>query len=329
MAVMKVIEIVSKNKFDQFVENHSLGNIHQTWDWGEFQIKSGWRDKMWTLALEDKEIHASALLIRQRLPMGKCWLYCPRGPLVDYSNEIAVGLIFDKIAEIAKAENAVFVRFDPPLPEAPRFPKSHTAHAQYQPQNTLIIDLQPSTESILKQMKSKGRYNIKVAQKHNVKITQSKDLKKFHKLLSETTARDNFSGHPIEYYQNMLSTLGSKRAKLYLAEYKNQPVAGVISTYFKDTVTYYFGASSSQNRNTMAPYLLHWQVMQDAKKDGYKNYDLFGIAPENQPKHHWAGVSQFKLKFGGKRINYMPAQEIIYQPFWYQLIKIAKFLRRS
>lgn len=136
-------------------------------------------------------------------------------------------------------------------------------------------------------------------------------------------------------------------AKLYLAEHGGKVLAGMIATYFRDTATYYFGASSNENRHTMAPYLLHWQAIQDARAAGYHYYDFFGIAPENQRDpisktggiskvpgisnanhpHPWQKVTEFKLKFGGERVNYYPAQEIVYQPFWYTLIRFAKWAR--
>ncbi|MFA5829811.1 MAG: peptidoglycan bridge formation glycyltransferase FemA/FemB family protein [Candidatus Gracilibacteria bacterium] len=361
---MKIIQITEnqQEKYNQFVQNHPLGSIHQTWEWGMFQCKTPGRDRFYALVQEDEhgQWEGAALIIRQQLPKGLSWLYCPRGPLVDYSNLPKFLPLFQKIAEIAKKENAVFLRFDPGLTESPDFSKtppaenlnfqktvskilnSKSAHAHYQPESTLILDLSQSPEELLKQMKPKGRYNIKIAQKHGITICVSdtaQDLKNFYQLLHQTTTRDQFSGHALEFYQNMLTILGPQKAKLYLAEYQTQPVgsstspgphiiAGLIATYFKDTAIYYFGASSNEYRNTMAPYLLQWQAILDAQKLGYKYYDFLGIAPEDQPNHPWAGVSDFKLKFGGTRLNYVPPQEIVYKPLWFNAIKLAKKLRR-
>lgn len=323
-----VLEAEDREKCNSFVQKHPLGTIHQLYEWGEFQAKTPGRSKFWAVIFEEKnQIQASALIIRQDLPLGKSWLYCPRGPLVDYSNAAHVEPVFQKITDIAKEENAVFLRFDPPLTQG-AFPglKSRKAHAHYQPESTLIVDLSAEEDEILKQMKPKGRYNIKVAQKHDVSIKESDNVEAFYKIFKETTRRDQFSGHSKEYYQDMMKAL-HPQAKLFLAYYNNRPLAGAIVTYFGDTATYYFGASSSENRNTMAPYLLHWHIMQDARKQGYKKYDLFGVAPEGVKNHPWSGVTDFKLKLGGQRVNYVDAQEIVYQPFWYLLMKVAKKLR--
>ncbi len=326
--------------YSRFVFQHDLGSIHQTWEWGLFQ---GCRDNPrivpTTFAVENEngQILASALVIRQKLPFGKCWLYCPRGPLLDYQNKEICSLLFDRIAALAHEQNAVFFRFDPALDAntpltvfAPL--KAGRAHAHYQPENTLILDLTLPENELLRQMKPKGRYNIKIAQKHGVTVHISDDPHRdaaiFHKLLQQTTDRDQFSGHPLDYYLNMFLFL-HPQPKLYLAAYKNQVVAAIIVTYFKDMATYYFGASGNEHRNIMAPYLLQWQALLDAKKAGYHFYDFLGIAPLDQPNHPWAGVTDFKLKFGGRRVNYVSAQEIVYQPFWYALIRLVKWFRKG
>lgn len=336
---MKVIEISEKQEkaYEDFVRNHPLGSIHQTSAWGEFQSQLPGRNKHWRLAVEDEngKIIATALIIRQALPLKKCWLYCPRGPLADYQHPEALKLLLQKIRDMAKHERAVFFRMDPPLLAEEKIDWKHLgaqkAHAHYQPENTLILDLDRDEEELLKQMKPKGRYNIKVAQKNGVIVRKSsnspEDIDAFYRLLQQTTSRDEFSGHQKKFYSDMLKTLGEK-ALLYLAEYQEKIIAGIIVTHHNDTAIYYFGASGNEYRNVMAPYLLQWQAIKDAQKSRMKYYDFLGIAPENCPRHPWAGVTDFKLKFGGRRVDYQPAQEIPYQPFWYLAIKLLKKLRR-
>lgn len=328
-----------------------LNSIHQTKAWGQFQTATPGRSKFWELS---KPGIYSALVIKQTFPFGLCWLYSPRGPILDYTNSDHLSLFFKDLKALAKEQNAVLFRFDPSIDQVDadylkvvsnlKKLNSKKAHAHYQPESTLVVNLDQSEEQILAQMKPKGRYNIKVAERHGVIVRSSNqahgqsfenDLKKYSDLLNETTKRDKFSGHSIEYYKNMIKTLGAGHAKLWLAEYQNQVVAAAIITYFKDTSTYYFGVSSNQYRNTMAPYLLHWQIMKDAKAAGYKIYDFFGIATpsksnplEHDKDHPWASVTDFKLKFGGQRINYLPAQEIIFKPVWYQIIKTTKLLKK-
>ena len=70
-------------------------------------------------------------------------------------------------------------------------------------------------------MKPKGRYNIKVAKKHDVQIQNVKytDIytppqksygQIFFELLEQTTSRNDFSQNNQRYYQELCTTLGKK-----------------------------------------------------------------------------------------------------------------------
>ena len=235
---MQIIEMHNENiaQYTEFVLSHPLGTIHQLLQWGEFQKESG-KGIYWLIALIDENgsIKASALILRQGLPFGKCWLYCPRGPLADYDNINHLHLLFEKISAIAREQNAIFLRFDPPFIANSKMAQVNTGneekmakkwqnllkakhdHAHYQPEHTLILDLSKPLDQLLKEMKPKGRYNIKIAQKHNVSIRVSdnnkKDIEAFYNLFEQTTSRDRFFGHPQKYYENLLHMFAQKSEK--------------------------------------------------------------------------------------------------------------------
>ncbi len=344
-------------EWNNFVENNPLGSIHQISLWGQFQSNSIYRDKFWIIAVfENGKIIGGSLVIRQKLPFGKCWFYLPRGPLVDLKTEKSQSILnklFIKLKLLAKQEKTVWIRIDPEISMKKKFPGIiakeeikinwkklgfKNAHAHYQPENTVMLDLTMNEQEILAQMKPKGRYNIKVAERNNVIIHNMNNLKQdsenFYKILKETTVRDKFNGHELKYYQDMLKILGPEHIQLYLAEYvkmgeQPQIIAGIIVTFFKDLAIYYFGASSNQYRNVMAPYLLQWTAIKEARERGLKRYDFLGVAPENSDANHpWAGVTGFKLKFGGKRVDFYPAQEMVVAPIWMWLIGMVKMLFR-
>lgn len=333
MKVLTFSEITAE-EFDTFVEKHPYGNIHQTSKWAEFQRGVKGRGEAILCGVkEGREIRAAGVLVLQKLPMGLYWGFCPRGPLLSYnkpSKALAEARAFwGGMRLFAKQKRLVFVRAEWPAhgSETGYFMQwGLRAHAHYFPEHSLIVDLSVSEEKILKQMKQKGRYNIKIAEREGVKVQESKDVDAFYELFTETTGRDGFSGHPKEYYRDMLKSLG-ENAKLFLAKYKGKAVAAAIITYYQGVATYYFGASSAEYRNVMAPYLLHWEIMRDAKKRGCKDYDFFGVAPEGDNEHPWAGVTKFKEKFGGERVDYWPAREKPISWFWYLVMRIRKLLR--
>lgn len=326
---MKVIEITDKTTHDSFVQSHKYGFLHQTWAWGEFQQAALGRS-FFVLHAGNEATLASALIVRMPLPRGMCYLYAPRGPVFDPDNRDAVraaDAIMAEVARRARASKAVYFRIDPPFHDSQfvrEFLKRHQlryAHAQHQPELTLKIDLTKSEDDILLQMKQKGRYNIRLAEKHGVNVTESADVQAFCSLLRQTTTRDKFSGHESSYYEAMLRM---PFAKLFLASFTGIPAAGAIVTYFGNTATYYYGASSNEHRSVMAPYLLHWRIIQDAKARGLHWYDFFGIAPDTQPHHPWRSVTEFKRKFGGVEERFIGAYECTYQPFMYWIMRTYK-----
>ena len=195
---------------------------------------------------------------------------------------------------------------------------------EIQPSETVILDLRKSEEELLKEMKQKTRYNIGVAEKHGIKIEEKGDFEPFWKLLEETASRDKFHLHPKKYYEEMLKNLNLETKfpsgnKLFLAEKGEKILAVAIVNFFNKRATYLHGASSAEYKNLMAPHLLHWEIARYAKKNGFEEYDLWGISEKKYP-----GVTRFKRGFGGKEINYPGAYDFIFDKKWHLIYSAAR-----
>ncbi len=305
----------------------------QSKSWEKFQNSVGNQ----TFRIDD------ILLIKKNLPMRKSYFYAPR---VNCGLQIAdCRLFFDKIKELEKKENAIFLKFEP-IEELKieNFKLKIARSADVQPSKTIILDLEKSEEELLKNMRQKTRYNIRLAEKKGVEIRESNEVNDFWSLMEETMKRDGFLAYKKEYYSKMLKvddkiatpsdsfqTRNDMSVKLYVAEYEGKVLAAGIFVFYGDTVTYLHGASTHEHKNVMAPYLLHWEMIKLAKSRGCKYYDFYGISEKK-----WHGVTRFKRGFarldsarqGGEEINYPGAYDIIYSRFWYVLYKIFKKIRR-
>ena len=103
-------------------------------------------------------------------------------------------------------------------------------------------------------------------------------------------------------------------SKIFVAKVNKQVLSAVVIVYFGNRATYFYGASSNEMREYMAPNMLHWHVIKDAKKQGYKEYDFWGIArDEKDENHEWHGLTQFKKKFGGQQLNLIGAYDYVIQ----------------
>jgi len=229
--------------------------------WDSFKYRSLWQHPCWDSFQQSigrktwlfENAGARAVVIKRPLPFGLCWLEVPRGPL--FQDQESLQKILEDIRRTAEKENAVFIRMSSykDLPLA--LPLTSFDH---HPQTSLVIDLSQSEEEILAQMKPKGRYNIKVAEKHHVKVEVSSDVDTFYHLLKKTGGRDGFGIHEKEYYQNMLGALG-QHAQLLMARYEDRVVAGGIFVYLDEWGIYYYGASDHHYRKFMASANTDWQ----------------------------------------------------------------------
>ncbi|MBU2474424.1 peptidoglycan bridge formation glycyltransferase FemA/FemB family protein [Patescibacteria group bacterium] len=318
----------------------------QSWEWGEFQKSIG--NKIFRLWIEDDgELMSAITLIKKKLLCGKSYLYWPQFnyqlPITNYQLNSKfkdqkfeiIDLLFNEIQKIAKNENAIFLRFEPQFGFQSKIENRLPAETfvqegkssivktfDVQPSKTLILNLDKSEEDMLKAMRQKTRYNIRLSEKKGVKIREANvnEFDKFWELIKKTSKRDGFRLHDKMYYQKMLEPA---MVKLFLAEYKNNTVAANIMVFFGDTVTYLHGASSTEHRNIMAPYILQWHCIKLAKKLGYRYYDFYGIDDKK-----WPGVTRFKNGFNGDKIEHPGTFDLIFNKKLYLVYEIMRKLKR-
>lgn len=260
------------------------------------------------------------LVIRYDLPGGFNYLYCPRPRLVTGSWLLAV-------KEIARAEQSLFLKIEPaeeiPAGEFKNF--NFRVSKSLQSSKTLLLDLAKEEKEMLSGMHEKTRYNIRLAEKKGVQIKRGDAFNTFWNMLQETARRDGFHTHPKDYYEKLLAVkTESFSNELFFAKQEGDFLAAAMVNLYRPskTATYLHGASSSQRREVMAPYLLHWRIIQELKRQNFRDYDLGGI---DQVK--WPGVTRFKRGFGGEIVEFPPAVDLIFRSHLYRLYKFINFLR--
>jgi len=77
----------------------------------------------------------------------------------------------------------------------------------------------------------------------------------------------------------------------------------------------------------MAPYLLHWQAIKDAKAKGFKNYDFGGVSDDNEK---WKGITKFKLGFSEstRPIKFPGSYDIVINKKNYILYRILEKIKK-
>ncbi len=312
---------MDRQKWNDFVLKHGprSGRFLQSWEWGEFQKAVGEHVEYRQLE-EGGEVTAQTLWLRRHLPVfGEYW-YAPRGPIAQSMSGETLQKLTDK--------GPFFLRVDPEKLDDLSAKKS----INLQPAVTNILDLSKSEEELLAGMHHKTRYNIRLATRKGVHVTLAETkLDDVWSLFEQTGSRGGFRLHPRGYYEKQLETLSGGECCAFLASayYENHPIATTVMIDFGDTRTYVHGASEREHRKLMAPALLHWELIRDAKHKGLKWYDWWGVAPEGAKNHPWEGISRFKRGYGGEDVQYPGTHDVVQKSLTYSLYKIARQVRRS
>lgn len=259
-------------------------------------------------------------------------------------------------------DNTICVRFDPPVDfssceerdafaEAlPHRSKSKSeampplihAPVAVQPPDTVLLPLAPEETELLSAMKSKWRYNIRLAEKKGVTVQAwhaadngfEEAFDHFYELFQTTSERDGVSFHAKSYYRNLLergtpdpSIPDKPLITLYLARHEQDYLAGIITLFCRREAVYLYGASGNVKRNFMPAYLLQWTAIKDAKQFGSPVYDFYGMPPTDDPNHPMHGLYLFKTGFGGQIVHRPGSFDVPLRISDYRLYIAAERLR--
>jgi peptidoglycan pentaglycine glycine transferase (the first glycine) len=329
------IIVDQKENYDYLLsENFISGSFLQSSIWKDFLKQQG--KKYWQVVVkEENNILALALFYETTLPMGLSYLTTPKGPIFfgkigeEKKQEISK-LLLSKVRDICiatKKREEIFCRLEPSADiNIPKLKKSKDIH----PRDTWILDLEKNEADILAQMHPKTRYNISLAKKNGVQIKfsqEKEDIGHFLALIKLTAGHNQISVHSDNYYTLLWKTLINNRAgTLALAEHDGVFIAANLLVNFGQNCTYLHGGSDHNYRKLMAPSLLQWESVRQAKASGRLVYDFWGIAPKDNSQIHWDGITRFKKGFGGRRIVSPGAYDFIYHPTWYQIYHRGRLL---
>ena len=310
--------------------------------WGHFKRDHGWQPHSFQATATGATPHTFGILVlTRRLFRLFSIAYVPFGPALDPVSERG-----DFLSSLARAvrphlpPSTLFLRFDLPWARAGEAPVSRDrprlrkSAADMQPASTVVVDIRPPLEQVIGAMKSKTRYNVRLASKKGVQVEEggTGDFDAWYSLYQETARRDRIAIHSRGYYRDLLQGSqgypGAKPAvKLLLARHEGDLLAGNIVTLWKSRAAYLYGASSGEKRNLMPTYALQWEAIRLAREAGCSSYDLFGVPPKPDPDHPMFGLYQFKTGFSECVLERWGTWDVPYLSALYVLYRIVEAAR--
>ena len=312
-------EITSKEVWEDFLLKCEEKTFLQSWNWGEFQGRMG--NKIWRLGFYNGGGLASVVLAVK--------VVARRGTFLLVQHNLSLSeIILNKLKEIAKEEGCAFIRMAPLLARNEENKKLFQKmgfgvspmHANAY-EATWKLDLAPSEEELLKNMRKSTRYLIHQAEKNSdltiIKSNQVADVELYQKLNLKVAKHQRFTPFPSASVKNELDIFNKDgEALLFFGKYKEEVVASALVIFWSGIGFYHQAALDPKYHKVPIAYLLQWEAIKEAKKRGCKLYDFWGYV-DPKSRHPWAGPTLFKMGFGGKAYEYVRTQDLpLSKKYW-------------
>lgn len=243
---MYKLQIIEKEKFDNYVKNHKLkSHFLQSLSWGELcKTKKNLTPHYLGLVDDKNNIVAAALLLQKHLPMNLSYFYSPRGFVIDFKDKDLLKDFTNKIVEYVKKRKAIFIKIDPDIiKEKTNYLEEKEKNKDFdeifnnikscgfkhkgftknfestQPRYSFRIDLNQSLEDIENHFSKTTKQRIAKSLKLSteVSIGTKKDIPEFYHLMTLTETRKDFISYNEDYYETLYEIFnGNKNSKATL-----------------------------------------------------------------------------------------------------------------
>lgn len=328
----------SPNEYSDYIE--LLHSAERTIPFTQAPFYGRWQERdgkivVYFAALQGDNVIASGLAVKYDAPGGISFFYSPYGPVAQgWSTELLAELRAF-FTPIAKQTGTSFVRFDNDLlgdlPEVHVVTNKLAATASLQSRAEWLLDISSSQEDIWMGLHKHARYNVRLAERANVKLEifepDKTPLDTFLGLMQTTAKRDSFGAQTKQYYKSVLECLPADSGFVIICTIDNKPAAAAIFAAYDGVLHYVFAGSSDDFRKIAPPYYVIWNGILEAKRRGLNTLNFGGIT-EDVKGQHLAGVTGFKKRFGGYSTNHPNPVDLVYNRTKYALFKLYKTLFR-
>lgn len=302
--------------------NPDGGNVLQSFAWGDFKSRWGWRPRRFVYELRGGRIVAAQWMTRSIPLLGELW-YCPKGPGVTSYGDFRQVVEQTRAATVAggggatagkgargAAARALWLRFEPEILADDVSPadlgRLGIVRANRDPasKSTIFVDLRSDEDAIAAGFSQSARRNIRKAEAAGVAVEAvaltEANLQTMFELMQATEARAKYGLRPREYFLDYWrAQIKAGQAQMFFARHEHEVLAGIFVTAVGRRAWYKDGGSFDKKRELQASYLLQWEVMRRLKAHGIAQYDMVGVPNRDQigKGNSRQGLYDFKSKF--------------------------------
>ncbi len=276
---MEFIDNLNKEEYEEFVSKSKYNHFMQSYDFGQIRKEKGFIPHYVGLK-NNGNLVCTALLLEKKLPFSYCYLYSPRGYVIDFNNKELVKEFTSYLKDYAKKLKAIFIKIDPGIKlhdidqngniigdfdnhELVTFLESiNYKHLGYnlgfeheQPRFTFRINLDKSFEEIYQNMHPTTRKILNKGNQYNLNlyIGDETDIDDFYITMKETSKREGIIQAPVKYYLNFYKTFNKDGlSDLYLVKANIEQVTSIFVNRInniKDKIESYNNDNKYKNKD--------------------------------------------------------------------------------
>ena len=174
---------------------------------------------------------------------------------------------------------------------------------------TLRVNLRPAENEIFNSFKKDCRYILRKCLVNNSRLAKN-EFSLFYDIWKKSAKRKHlWIPSKTEYF----ALVEAYKNKVFCLTVDDQ--AGALVLIHKKTAFYYYAGATKEGTEANYPYLVVWEAMKEAKKQGCLVWDFEGIYDKRWPNKGWLGFSHFKKSFEGQEWEFLGSFEKWRWPF--------------
>ncbi len=332
--VVSDYNLINKQKWLKFVNNHSKGNVFQLPFM--YEIYKGTEDyKPFVFALYDVNDEIIGILVGTSISyFGISSVFTSRniisgGPIVRNNDQKLITYLLDhyNARESSKILFTEIKNFNEQLNENDAYQASSY---KFESHLNFLIDLSVSKDKIWSRINRSRKKSIKKAEKlgvyfSEIDIKDTQKLSKAYLIIQDVYHRAKLPLPKIDIFKNAVNNSDkNSQLKIFSVIFEEEIIGVRFTLIYRDYIYGWYAGSYSKFYKYSPNELLAWKTLEWGHDNGYKTFDYGGAGKPNIPY----GVRDFKSKFGGILVNF-GRYEFVHKPLIMSVAKIVFSLKQK
>ncbi|HZQ08642.1 MAG TPA: GNAT family N-acetyltransferase [Anaerolineae bacterium] len=307
---MEVVRHLDKKVWNAFLAQQPNASIYHTYEMFQVAARSqGQSPEFWAVIDEPTVL---ALLLPVKISLLTGWLRGFTTRAVSYGSvlcapgeegSLALELLLDAYQRNVGSE-VLFTELRNQSDLSAYQPILNRKGFRYEDHLNFLIDLDVPEKVLWSKINKSGRHRIRTAEKRGVRVEEASNAAGMYTAYLKLKPVYKRIGVPladISMFQSAYDILAPRgMLKIFLAYAEEECIgARILLTYRDRIIDWYAGADRDQGSYSPNETLV-WHVLRWGQAHGFREFDFGGGGKPGEPY----GPREFKLKFGGKQVNY-------------------------